>query len=117
MTKNNITTTWRPNPFPTSAPKRMKAKSEIDPSWLPAGYTVEKVPVAKTVVSIHRHGGGFMSIDMRRRFFNPGYGKPIEAFIPDEFKGKTYTGRDWLKNIVTDACSWLEKVHADTRST
>lgn len=50
-------------------------------------------------------GGGFVTVDVKRRIFSIGYGR-----VPRHMGNKTdYTGMGWLDRLVRDAIDHLEK--------
>lgn len=51
-------------------------------------------------------GGGYVTIDFKRRIFASGYGVPRTPVVPD----MEYKGRDWKQKIVDDAVRYLETV-------
>ena len=48
--------------------------------------------------------GGYVTIDFSLRIFNSGAGQPYK-----HAGGGEYAGRNWKKQIIEDACEWLEK--------
>lgn len=56
-------------------------------------------------------GGGFVTVDLERRIYSTGYGKPRQGAT-----AMAYTGRGWKDRIIRDAIDHLENMMADTAS-
>lgn len=53
-------------------------------------------------------GGGFVTIDLERRIFSTGYGKPRQGATATK-----YEGRAWKDRILRDAIDHLKRVMSD----
>lgn len=78
---------------------------------LPSEWDAEHYPHGRDLFVLKRPqaiGGGFVTVDFGRRIFNIGMGQPRSAVYP----GKTYRGRGWQRELVTDAVAYLNVVWA-----
>ncbi len=90
-------------------------KVKLHGAVLPDGWSVEiwarpeeHIATIKRSVPGAKFGDGFTTIDFNKRIFGPGYCGPWFALYGEK-KPHEYTGRGWKKQIVEDACNWLER--------
>lgn len=86
-------------------------ENKIHGATLPKGWTAEASKDGR-LLEIHRVSefarfpGGYVTIDMTTKIFGGGMGQPHGHAMTAQ--KKDYTGRGWKKQIVQDACKWLE---------
>ena len=85
----------------------------VEQEWLPDGWTAEHPKHWPNVVDIERPreiGGGAVSLDFKLRKWDSGIQMPRK--FPSGVEAKQYGGRNWKRQMVNDACAWLEKAMA-----
>lgn len=82
-----------------------ESKSTIDQAPLPDGWVAEQHPSFPEVVVLTRPNGGYVSIDMQKRIFSPGYCRPHFPMSG----AATYEGPAWKSRIVVEAIAWLDR--------
>ncbi len=80
---------------------------------LPPGWKAEAFGAHPHLLEIKRARDvdgfyGYVAIDFTRRIFSGGSGQPRK-----HAGTSTYAGRGWKKQIIEDACAWLEKEMGD----
>ena len=89
--------------------------TKLHGATLPDGWSVEiwahpeeHIATIKRSVPKAKFLGGRATINFDRRVFGPGYCDPW--FAQDgEKKPHEYAGRGWKKQLIEDACNWLER--------
>ena len=80
---------------------------DLHGATLPEGWKVEalrpEILVIERVAPAANWNGGYVTICFKQRIFDAGSGHPYKN------RGGQYTGRNWQKKIIKDACAWLEK--------
>lgn len=74
---------------------------------LPTGWTAEYIttqPGECIALEAPKPQGGFVTIDFKNRVFAGGYNTPRAPRLESK---KNYAGRNWKKEIVNDAVTWL----------
>lgn len=87
------------------------APQHIEPEWLPEGWTSEEPKHWPDLVYVERPretGGGAVSLDFKLRVWDSGIQCPRR--FPSSVEKKQYGGRNWKRQMVKDACEWLEMV-------
>lgn len=92
---------------PAPAIVQSTGMSDVVCGWIPpAGLTVE-VPIYESdCVMLGRAGVGWVTVDMHRRFFGLGYGRPRRWSGLESCLG--FTGRGWQKRLLTAAAEYLQ---------
>lgn len=88
-------------------------KIELHGATLPDGWTVSRHSHHADMLLIERPQddagfGGYTAVDLKNRIFRDGI-NGLRAGGPDQYKG-----RGWVRRLINDACTWLEKTMTKT---